>query len=90
MSKTILRIAVLGFVLIGFSFVPRQIDKHLGDAVNDPVAMASDEKGKALFSAEGCIGCHQHAAIDSQGTVNVGSNLTRISLDPRIPACMAR
>jgi len=46
-------------------------------ATDDPVAI-----GRTLFSAKGCVGCHQHNAVNPGSGVAVGPLLSSRTYDP--------
>lgn len=43
------------------------------------VALANDERGRRLFVAKGCVGCHVHRATNIRSVVEAGPELTERS-----------
>ena len=46
-----------------------------------PAAFTEAERGKHLFVAKGCVGCHVHQAVNDRAMVNIGPELTHRRFD---------
>lgn len=86
---------ILGMLTLALSFLPMgnpgqvQGSGDVQGSAEDPSTsgseageIASAEYGKALFSAKGCTGCHQHDEALSDSMTSSGPDLTKRRFDP--------
>lgn len=68
MMKLSMGLAVIGLALLVVSALPEQAAPAAATSVSAAPTPDEIAYGRALFSAKGCVSCHQHAAIGGSGT----------------------
>ncbi|MGH2620477.1 MAG: c-type cytochrome [Anaerolineales bacterium] len=86
LKRGVLPLALAGSGLLILSLVPSSGDPGGGSTPPPTVAAAATDEpaayGRALFQAKGCVGCHQHRAVNPGSGVSVGPELSSRSYDP--------
>jgi len=85
-KRGILPLALAGTGLLLLSLVPASENPGGGSTPPPAVSAAATDDpeayGRALFQAKGCVGCHQHNAVNPGSGVPVGPELSSRSYDP--------
>lgn len=85
-KRGVLPLALAGAGLLILSLVPAPGDSGGGSAPPPAVSAAAIDDpaayGRALFQAKGCVGCHEHSAVNPGSGIAVGPVLSSRSYDP--------
>jgi len=86
MKRGVLPLALAGAGLLILSLVPALGDPGGGSTPPPAVSAAATVDpavyGRALFQAKGCVGCHQHNAVNPGSGIAVGPELSSRTYDP--------
>ncbi len=85
MMRPWLMTGIAGMLMVLGSFLPVNARPEPSKPAFDSgqaLGLTQAELGHRLFVAKGCAGCHQHDAIANDMGIQMGPDLSRITLDP--------